>query len=508
MVEAETRPGGRDAMSGFQQSVSVSQALRCLNAGDLTGAERYCRQALQENRKNAHALAVLGQIANISGAYDQAATHLQKAIALRPKQVDFHTLLAEVRVTQGRYRQALSRYEKALKLKPGHRPALAGKAELFNRQGKYDKAMALLKPLVDRKREDAGMAVVYGRVATRLNRPADAIAVISRHMDDADLTNERRRSLYFALGASHERAGDYDAAFAAYAEGNRLSEGGYSAEEDERRTDLLVKTFTPKRIARTPKPSGPSRLPVFIVGMPRSGSTLVEQIIDAHPRAAGAGELNTLPDLVNSMDTILGCPQAYPDCVQQFGQEDVDTLADTYVDPLRRQARGARRVADKQLSNYLHMGLIAILFPEACIIHCRRDPLDTCLSCFAQKFPPGVLGFVSDLRSLGHAYGQYQRLMDYWRQTLQMPLLEVDYERLVAEQESESRRIIDFCGLDWDERCLRFYESRRIVLTLSSAQVAQPIYRTSVGRAERFGEHLAPLRAALAGEETSDGAAQ
>jgi len=492
-------------MSGFQQSLAVNQALRCLNAGDLAGAEQCCLQALQENRKNAYALAVLGQIANITGAYDQAGEYLQKAIALRPKQVDFHTLLAEVRVTQGRYREALSRYEKVLKLKPGHPPALAGKAELFNRQGKYDKAMALLKPLTDRGREDAGMAVVYGRVSTRLDRPEDAIAVISRHLHDADLSDERRRSLHFALGAAHERARDFDAAFDAYAEGNRLSGGGYSPEEDERRTDLLMRVFTPEMIARAPKPSSPSELPVFIVGMPRSGSTLVEQIIDAHPRAAGAGELNTLPSLVSSMTTILGCPQAYPDCASQFGQEDVDKLAEMYVDPLRRQARGAQRVADKQLSNYLHLGLIAILFPEARIIHCRRNPLDTCLSCFTQKFPPGVLGFVSDLRSLGHAYGQYRRLMEHWRQTLQMPMLEVDYERLVAEQESESRRIVDFCGLDWDERCLRFYESRRIVLTLSSAQVAQPIYRTSVGRAERFGEHLAPLRAALPGEETSDG---
>jgi tetratricopeptide (TPR) repeat protein len=484
-------------MSGFRQSLAVNQALRCLNAGDLDGAEQLCLQALQESRKDAHALAVLGQIANIRGAYDQAAEYLQKATALHPKQPDFHTLLAEVRVTQGRYRAAMSRYEKVLKLKPDHPAALTGKAELFNRQGRYDKALALLKPRVQRGEEEAGMAVVYGRVATRLDRPADAIAVISRHLDDAGLTAERRRGLQFALGAAHERAGDYDAAFAAYSEGNRLSEGGYRPDVDAWRTRALMSVFTKETIAAAPRPSGKSRLPVFIVGMPRSGSTLVEQIIDAHPQAVGAGELDTLPNLVNSMPAIIDSPEDYPDCAAQLDQARVEKLAGAYLDPLRRRARGAKRVVDKQLSNYLHLGLITVLFPEARIIHCRRDPLDTCLSCFTQKFPPGVLGFVSDLRALGQAYREYQRLMDYWRQTIQSPLLEVDYERLVAEQEPESRRILDFCALSWDERCLRFHESRRVVLTLSSAQVSQPIYRTSVGRAQRFGGHLDPLREAL-----------
>ena len=153
------------------------------------------------------------------------------------------------------------------------------------------------------------------------------------------------------------------------------------------------------------------------------------------------------------------------------------------------------------MDNYLNVGLIAILFPGVRVIHCRRNPVDTCLSAFTQKFPPGIYGFTSDLKSLGQAYREYERLMDYWRELAPVPMLDVQYEELVADQEGVSRRIIEFCGLPWDEKCLRYYETGRPVLTLSMNQVSQPIYRSSVGRADRFGQYLDPLRVALTGED-------
>jgi tetratricopeptide (TPR) repeat protein len=487
-------------MTGFQQSLAVTQAMRALKAGSPMQAEHHCREALKTDRRNVQAMAMLGQILNMSARYDEAAASFQKCIALRPKAPEYHALLAEVRSTQGRYREALNRYDKLLKMHPGYRPGVAGKAEVLNRQGKYEKAMDLIEPWVERGEEDAGIAVGFARVATRMGRYEEAVEVASRHLDDPDVAGEIRRSLFFAVGAAHERNGDFEKAFEAFAKGNELSDRQYDADEDAALIDRLRAAFTAESIAAAPRPASAPAVPIFIVGMMRSGSTLVEQIIDAHPEAHGVGEITDLPEIVASLPLSISSTLSWPECVRDLDGADVERLSGKYLDALRRLGRGAKRVADKQLGNYHHLGLIEILFPGARVIHCRRDPADTCLSCFAQKLPPGKHGYAADLTSLGRAYRQYQRVMEHWRDVLTIPLLEIDYEEIVADQEMVSRRIIDFCGLPWDDRCLRFYESGRVVLTLSSAQVSQPIYASSVGRADRFGQLLAPLRGALAGE--------
>ncbi len=492
-------------MSAFQQSASLARAVQLLHAGDLQRADAICRQVLAQRRNDHQAHAILGQIATMQTRFGDAVRHLDKAISIAPREVDYHLLLAEALESSGRHREALARYDRALKLRPHYPPALAGKANVFARTDVWDKARGLLEPYVARAAEDAGMALVYARAAIHDGESGRAVEVASRHLEDR-MREETRRALLFEIGRAHEKTGDHDAAFEAYSRANRVAARPWDPVAESERYDRIMAVFTREFLEHAPHP-GPavaeaSELLVFIVGLPRSGSTLIEQIIAAHPEAHGAGELLVLPDLVDSMGLRIGSTLAYPECLRDLDARDADELARAYLDQVRPLAPRARRITDKYLGTYEHLGLIALLFPRARIIHCRRHPLDTCLSCFVHKFAPGVPAFTEDLVHLGLIYNDYLAIMDHWRGVLpEGRMIEVDYEALVEDQEPQSRRIIEHCGLAWDERCLRYYESGREVLTLSRDQVNKPIYRSSVGRYRHYEAHLGPLKEILASGE-------
>ncbi|MHC4430144.1 MAG: sulfotransferase family protein, partial [Planctomycetota bacterium] len=304
--------------------------------------------------------------------------------------------------------------------------------------------------------------------------------------------------LRFLLGRALERSGRFDEAFAAYQQANETLRAPFDAGAWREQTEQLLEAFSPDRFAALPRAANGSELPVFIVGMPRSGSTLVETIIDAHPEAHGAGEFEATHFLIESIALEIGSNLPYPACVEDFDQDDVDNLSRAYLDRLSSLAPDARRITDKYLINYRQLGLLAPLFPEGRIIHCRRNPLDTCISCFALALMPHIHAWSCDLRDLGAVYLEYERVMHHWRDVLGIPMLEVPYEAVVADQELWSRRIIEFCGLSWDDRCLRFHERARVVQTASYDQVTQPVYSSSVGRFRGFDPHLGPLREVLA----------
>ena len=475
---------------------TLAQAVSLLSAGRVVEAQGLARQVLAANRRDHRAAAVLGQIATMLSRHQEAVTLLTGCVKLAPAEIDYHALLAEALTTQGRYREALSRYDKALKLDAAYPPAVAGKANTLTRSRKWAEAGALLEPFVAEGTEDASMAVVYARVAIHDGEAAKAIKVASRHTDDP-VGEEVRRSLWFDMGRAHEQSGSYDEAFEAYTRGNQVRPGRWDAAAHALRHDRIMTVFTPQLMTSLGDAGNQSQLPVFIVGMPRSGSTLIEQIIDAHPQAHGAGELLALPDVVASMNITIGSTLAFPDCVADLARGDLPSLGKSYLDQVRAMAPRVSRICDKQLASYELVGLIALIFPRARIIHSRRDPLDTCLSCYVQKFPPGSPAYTEDLHNLGLAYNAYASLAAHWRGLLGDRILEVDYEGLIEDQEGVSRRLIEYIGLPWDERCLRFYETGRAVTTLSHAQVDKPIYRGSIGRHKRFEKHLGPLREVL-----------
>ena len=234
--------------------------------------------------------------------------------------------------------------------------------------------------------------------------------------------------------------------------------------------------------------------------MPRSGTTLVEQIIDAHPNAHGAGEINDIEVTAAELQILIESSQPWPRSALDLGSQDITRLGGRYLDSARLRSRHAKRVVNKSLENYRTLGLIAMFLPRARIIHCHRDPRDTCISCYTSGILPGPHPYISNLGDLGFAYRQYQRLMAHWKRALPMPVLDVAYETLVDDLAGQTRRIIDFCGLAWDDRCLDFHASGRIVRTASYEQVRQPIYRSSMGRYKGFEPYIGPLLEGLGGD--------
>jgi hypothetical protein len=237
--------------------------------------------------------------------------------------------------------------------------------------------------------------------------------------------------------------------------------------------------------------------------MPRSGTTLCEQIITSHPLVAGAGELRKLDQLVGVMTGLRNSDLRYPEDVAKMSPEGIAGLAANYLDALKPYAGdGTIRITDKYVFNFAHVGLISILLPNARIIHCRRDPLDSGMSNFFQNFTGKMsFPFWHDLGNIGLFYRQYERIMAHWHEVLPGRILDVQYEDVVADQEQMSRKIIDFAGLDWDDACLRFYENKRAVSTASVWQVRQKVFSSSVGRWRDYEKHIGPLQRALAGEE-------
>jgi hypothetical protein len=231
--------------------------------------------------------------------------------------------------------------------------------------------------------------------------------------------------------------------------------------------------------------------------MPRSGTTLTEQIISRHPQAAAGEELKDIAQIAVSLGSRGDHARNFAKRLSKLTRSETRELAGRYLSTLDRISVNAPRVTDKMPQNFLHLGLIALLFPNARIIHCRRDPLDTCLSCFTMHLKDHHHGYAGDLGTLGSYYREYANLMAHWRKVVPVPIHELQYERLIEFPEEESRKLIDFIGLPWDSACLAPHESARPIRTLSRIQVRQPIYRTSVARWRRYEKHLGPLKAAL-----------
>ncbi|MCP3904261.1 MAG: tetratricopeptide repeat protein [Planctomycetes bacterium] len=478
------------------------QAWTALQRGDYLGAESAANTILARKRNDIHALVVLAQVALAAWRYPDAVELQTRAVKLDPKSARLRIDLANMQLEMGSLDKALMQFDKALKLEPRNLDAISGKAGIFSTQNKYERALRLLKPFMAGGSPPPEITWICLHLLVREKRYDEAIEIGRRVLDASPPEVMQVRTAWFELARAYERRGDTDAAFAAATRGNAMFAAPFDPAAVAARIDRIMATFTRERLASLPHPTTPTEVPVFIVGVPRCGSTLTERIIHAHPLAHGAGEHIAMFRITEEIAVRMGSAHPYPRCCEDLTQADVEALSAAYIEDIGASAPRVQRIANKDLGNYFHLGLIEVLFPRGRVIHCRRDVVDTCLSCYMEPLPPRMVPFASDLEMLGRYYREYERLMEYWRDVLEVPFLEVDYEALVNDQEATTRQIIDFCGLPWDDACLRFHEVRRAERTLSLDQVRKPVYRSSVGRAERFGAHLDPLRAALAAGET------
>ena len=329
----------------------------------------------------------------------------------------------------------------------------------------------------------------------------DDVGRLQMLLASSTLSSANRSLLHRTLAVWFDRRRDYDAAFDHFRQANELKKQelqrtgrAFNAARFHELVDRHIATLDESFFQQPRLAASTSELPIFIVGMPRSGTTLVEQILSSHSQVVGAGELHTLAQLVRALDRT-SAPMGYPACLRSVDGAYLQEMANRYLAHLVEIGGLAARVIDKMPGNFVHLGLIALLFPQARVIHCRRDPLDVCLSCYFQNF--ARINFSVSFEDLASYYGEYERLMAHWRRIQPVRMIEVQYEELVAHQNDVSRALVGFCGLEWDERCLEFYQNTRPVQTSSVLQVRRPMYSTSIGRWKHYEAYLGPLRAAL-----------
>ncbi|WP_206950965.1 tetratricopeptide repeat-containing sulfotransferase family protein [Trinickia acidisoli] len=427
---------------------------------------------------------------------DDALGFARQAVALAPSSAEAHLTVAVVLQSLGHTDDALVAFAKAAEL-PGAvaQDALVGRASLLMEAGRKDAALAAFAHALEVFPDS--VSALAGRVDARKLQPGDAdIAALEACVEDGErraLTD--RITARFALGKAYMDIGEPVRAFAHLDEGNRLKRASldYDSAATGQWMACIAQAFAAERYAALPRATEPSELPVFVVGMPRSGTTLIEQIVSSHPQVTGAGELSALRLSIENGGH-------FPDGVSTMTVEDAGRIGQDYLRRIMPLARGHARLVDKMPANFLYAGLIPLILPRARIIHARRNAVDTCLSCYTKLFG-GDQRFTYNQTELGQFYGYYRKLMAHWCGVLSPDrFIEIDYESVVDDLEGEARRLIDFLGLPWDAACLNFHDNPRVVRTASVNQVRQPIYRTSKGRWREYEDHLGPLLAALGGE--------
>ncbi|MBI4938226.1 MAG: tetratricopeptide repeat protein [Nitrosomonadales bacterium] len=458
--------------------------------GKLDAAAEEYRKAISAEPGFVEAHVNLGNTLKEQGKTDEAIGCYRKVLALRPDYADAHVNLGNALRETGQLEEAGEHYRQALALKPDCADAHAGLAYLNLDFGKFADAQAALRMALECRPEHP---IAWAMLASlRKMTPADeswlntALRLASRN--DPALSGREAYTLWFAIGKYYDDTAQYDLAFPAFSQANRIkrqTEGGFDRAGFARLVDELIATFTAEFVGRQREGASPSRRPVLVVGMPRSGTSLIEQIIASHPLAFGAGELTFWGRQTGANDAVI--------LSGNYGPALIARIAGECEQHLQCLSGSAARIVDKMPDNFLRLGFIATVFPHARFIHSLRNPVDTCLSIHFQNFASGH-SYGTDLEDLAFYYREYDRLMRHWRKVLPCAqLLDVPYEALVDDQAGWSRRMIEFIGLDWDERCLDFHETERTVGTASNWQVRQKIYRTSKARWRNYEKHLGPL---------------
>lgn len=429
--------------------------------------------------------------------FDEALATHKAALQLFPQDLPTRQALGETLLEKGDVAEAHTLFSAVLAESPGSVGAMKGLSVAFRAIGNFKESAAMCRAVLTASPNEAAstLALVTGAgeydVKAEMSRLTDLL-------NRPDIPIDQRIAAGFALGKVLDETDCYDRAFAQYFNANELfkksraADGGYfDGPQLRERMKRLMAQFPAEFFPQRKQWGSSSEVPVFVVGMPRSGTTLVEQIIASHSQVFGAGELSFIPDYCRTLSA------EKISNAEAWGRETIEDLANLHLNRLSGLGGLASRVVDKLPGNIWNLGQIATLFPNARVIFCQRDPRDTCLSCYFQWFSRNQLIFTYDLNHCGQQMVAQQELTEHWFQSLPLKILAVEYEKLVADTETQSRRLIDFLALDWEPGCLDFHKTQRPVLTASAWQVRQPIYTRSVGRWKHYEEHLGPLFEAL-----------
>jgi tetratricopeptide (TPR) repeat protein len=503
----------REAVAAYDEALRLrpdyseaynNQGIACQQLGQLERAAGNYQQAILHRPTNVEAYNNLAHALKNLGRHAEAAAACEQALRYRPDNPVAANTLGMILQEQGELERAMGYYRQALHFKPGYADASNNLATALKEQGLLAEAVAQYRATLNFRPDHALAYYNLSQFAAEgwYHFGPEELERIQALTASARVPVVERSVLGFTLAGELDRQGAYDEAFRYYRQANDLRRGAlqeanlaFDGQRHQALVEKLMATYDRAHFQRVQHWGTATDVPVFVLGMPRSGTTLVEQILCSHPEVFGAGELGEFARLMIGRAQKAGRPAGEAPLVPLSGEAAARDLAADFLRTLGRLGGGARRVTLKTLENYLYLGVIATVFPKARVIHCRRQPLDVCLSCYFQNFQH--MDFAWSLEDIGSYYQQHERLMAHWRQVLPLPILDIDYEDLIAQQETVTRSLLTFCGLDWDARCLAFFNNGRPVQTASTLQVRRPLSAKSIGRWQKYRSHLGPLFRAL-----------
>jgi len=483
--------GGTTTIEPVQQVLARARQLR--KAGQLAEADRVCQAALSHYPDNVDLLVTLGLLAMDQGEIGDAEVIFRHAVALAPDSAIPQMMMGTLHARAGKHHDAIAAYRAALELRPGHPACLLDLGFALKTIGCRDEAVAAYREIIRAHPESADAYWALAEIKTVDFEPAE-VDTMEKHVGNENLTEEARVKLCFALGKAYDDRGEYSRAFHYYGRGNsmRRMHVRHDALEYQAMIDRLIEVFGAQRFRQQSSGSDSDPVPIFIVGLPRSGSTLIEQVLASHSHVEGTRELPDLQHLIGTINSRSPDDLEYPEALRHLNDDDLFGLGRQYLESTKRYRSGKPFFADKMPNNFNHVGLIRLILPNARVIDARRHPLDSCLGSFKQLFIKGQ-PFTYDLDDLGEYYLQYRRLMDHWHERLPGYVHEVQYEELVETPEEVIRDLLKYCGLPWESSCLKFHETDRAVDSASSQQVRQPIYSSSVNNWRHYEYHLGEL---------------
>lgn len=496
-------------------------------------AEPLCRTVLNRDPNDVNAMRMLADIGIEMGMFKDAEHLLARALSLAPDFDLARNSLSLLRSKQGRYEEALSELDILLKNQPANPVFLTAKANILVRIGNHASAITIFRSIIETGSNTAGISLSLGHSLKTIGKQADAVEAYRTCLDQKDdmgdaywslanlktfefsdddivkmrtvagrdtIAREEYFHIAFALGKALEDQGEFDESFTWYRRGNAIKRRlvRYSAEANRSEQDMMKAFFTPKIFAARKGEGCEKPDPIFIIGLPRAGSTLLEQILASHSQVEGTQEL---PDIISIARRLNNKKHPedearYPKVLANLSNDEIAKLGEGYLEHTQIHRSGKPFFIDKMPNNFAHIGLISMILPNAKIIDARRHPMACCFSGYKQLFAKGQ-NFTYNMGDIGRYYADYVDLMAHWDAVLSGKVLRVHYENMVADTEAEVRRLLKYCGLPFEDACLKFYENKRAVKTASSEQVRQPIYTSGLEQWRNFVVHLEPLKAAL-----------
>ena len=498
-----------DAVASYRRALKIKPDLvdahfnlgNCLkDLGQFDDAVASYRRALKIKPDYADVHCNLGNVLQDVGQFNLAIESYRRALAIKPNDAESHCNMGIALKELGQLDEAVSSYRRALETDSGYNnEALLGLGGIYMTNGDMDGAENIFRQVLandaDNIQARHSLALIRKVNAGDENLAALEAAELKSRQPGQQLPDKTAIKLHFALGKCYEDCKQYDKAFLRFLEGNRLKRATYDYDVNKiaREFDSIIRVFDQSMLERFRGGGHMSHVPIFVLAMPRSGTTLTEQIIASHPDVYGAGELRDLSSIAHRQ--VAG--KSFPQNMLAIDRTQLTAWGTDYISGLQKRAPVAQHITDKLPGNFVLIGLIHLMLPNARIIHVNRNPVDTCVSCFTQLFQT-MNEYTYDLSELGYYYVHYARLMEHWRDVLPVgTFLDVQYEEVVVNPEAQARRILEYCGLEWNDACLDFHKNKRSIHTASVAQVRRPMYSSSVERWRHYENYLAPLLDAL-----------